>query len=36
MKALGEELEDGKRLGVATEEFVGIEGNTEALPDAPW
>jgi hypothetical protein len=33
--ALGDELEDGKRIGAATEEFIGTEGKTEALPDAP-
>jgi hypothetical protein len=32
---LGDELEDGKRIGAATEIFVGIEGNTKALPDDP-
>jgi hypothetical protein len=32
---LGEELQDGKRTGAATGDFVGTEGNTEALPDAP-
>jgi hypothetical protein len=31
---LGEEFEDGNRVRAATEEFVGTEGNTEALPDA--
>jgi hypothetical protein len=29
--AMGEELEDGKRVDAATEEIVGTEGNTEAL-----
>jgi hypothetical protein len=33
--ALGEELEDGERIGAATEVFVGTEGETESLPDAP-
>jgi hypothetical protein len=32
--ALGEELEEDERIGAATEEFVGTEGNAEALPDA--
>jgi hypothetical protein len=33
--ALDEELEHDERIGAATEEFVGTEGNTEALPDVP-
>jgi hypothetical protein len=33
--ALGEELGDIKRVSVTTEDFVGTEGNTEVLPDAP-
>jgi hypothetical protein len=33
--ALGEELEDGERIGAAAEEFVGTEGKRESLPDTP-
>ncbi len=33
--ALGEELEDGKRIGAAAEEFVCTDGETESLPDGP-
>jgi hypothetical protein len=33
--SLGEEREDGERIGVTTEEFVGTEGDTGALHDAP-
>jgi hypothetical protein len=33
--ALGEELEDDERIGAATEEFVGTEGNAEALVGTP-